>query len=426
MKLRYVHVPVSDMATAVAFYAGTLGMEEAWREGDGTVAYWTSDRSVQLMLDPCPRPAIRHPGCSVPGYGDPDGNVFCVYDQKDRGLARTAGSSRRSPSSRPGRGVSRGRRTPGTGTAMSPSAMLRPWSPPPKAAAMIDNDLPAPPGSPLVRGLTACLSSVTELPITALPRPADDAALTHAVAALKTWLAGRDFGMVPIAEPRSFQWAGYWIAVVDTEQGQAACVAFGTPPGIVLSPQDRTLLGRATADLPISSAYAVASLNPVVPPVPEAAALTGTVELIAVAPQAEAPMQLVEAVRALPGRGLEGDRYADDAGTFSPRGAQRPGYELTLFAAEVLDDLAAQGVPTDFVSTRRNVLTRDVDVNALVGRDFRIGEVRLRGLRYAEPCVHLDRLNGTPRLRALIHRGGLRADILEGGELRPGLPITTD
>lgn len=290
---------------------------------------------------------------------------------------------------------------------------------------MIDTDLPGAPGSPLVRGLAACLSSVTELPVEELPRPADDAPVLHAVAAGKTWLAGRDFGMVPIAEPRLFQWAGYWIAVVDTEQGHAACVAFGTPSGVVLSPQDPALLGQATAELPISSAYAVASLNSAVPPMPEAAQLSGTVEQIAIAPRAEAPMQLVDSARALPGRGLEGDRYADSAGTFSPRGANRPGYELTLFAAEVLDDLAAEGVPTDFASTRRNVLTRSVDVNALVGRDFRIGDVFLRGLRYAEPCVHLDRINGTPRLRPLIHRGGLRADILTGGELRPGLPITT-
>ena len=291
---------------------------------------------------------------------------------------------------------------------------------------MIDIVLPDHPGSPTVRGLAACLASVTELPLDVLPQPPADAPLTHAVAAWKTWLAGRGFGMVPIDDPRSFQWAGYWIAVVDTEQGQAACVAFGTPPGIVLSPQDSAMLGRATADLPITSAYAVASLNPVVPSAPAAVALSGTVEQIAIAPRAEAPMRLVESARALPGRGLQGDRYADSAGTFSPRGAHRPGYQLTLFAAEVLDDLAAEGVPTDFVSTRRNVLTRGVDVNALVGRDFRVGDVVLRGLRYAEPCIHLDRINGTPRLRALIHRGGLRADILAGGELRQGSPITAD
>ena len=292
---------------------------------------------------------------------------------------------------------------------------------------MIDTELPtAPSASALTRGFAACLASVTEVPVGELPLPAGD--LPQALGAWRTWLAGRGSGLVPIADPVRFQWPGWWIAVVEDPAGagaEVAVLAFGTPPGVVLSPQDPALLGRATAELPISSAYAVASLDPVVPPVQEAVALVGTVDRIAVAPQAEAPMRLVESARALAGRGLEGDRYADGAGTFSPRGADRPGYDLTLFAAEVLDDLAREGFPTDFASTRRNVLTRGVDVNALVGREFRIGDVRCRGLRLAEPCVHLDRVSGTPRLRPLIHRGGLRADILTGGELRAGLPITT-
>ena len=109
MELTYLHVPVADMAAAVAFYAETLGMEEAWREGEGTVAFWAPDRSVQLMLvqgghehgpmylvDDAVAWAAEHgdvpvrvprydiPGGSVAGYGDPDGNVFYVYDQEDR------------------------------------------------------------------------------------------------------------------------------------------------------------------------------------------------------------------------------------------------------------------------------------------------------------------------------------------------------
>ena len=137
-------------------------------------------------------------------------------------------------------------------------------------------------------------------------------------------------------------------------------------------------------------------------------------------------MQLVHRVRALAGRGLEGDRYADGAGTFSPRGAHRPGYELTLIAAEVVEELTARDAALDFASTRRNVLTRGIDVNALVGRDFRIGDVRCRGLRLAEPCAHLERLQGPGLLRPLIHRGGLRVDILTDGHIAQGSPITTE
>lgn len=202
-------------------------------------------------------------------------------------------------------------------------------------------------------------------------------------------------------------------------------LAFGTPPGVVLSPQDPTLLGLATADLDISDAYVVASLDPEVPPVQEGAPLSGVVERLAIAPLSEAPMQVVSHARALAGRGLEGDRYAEGAGTFSPRGAHRPGYELTLIAAEVVEGLTMRDASLDFASTRRNVLTRGIDVNALVGRDFTIGDVRCRGLRLAEPRAHLERLHGPGLLRPLIHRGGLRADILSDGPISQGTAIRT-
>ena len=254
---------------------------------------------------------------------------------------------------------------------------------------------------PLVRGLAACLSSVTEVPLAELP-DLEDVPVAHALGAWRSWLAGRGSGLVPIADARSFQWAGWWIGVVDGSdspladgpQRQVAVLAFGTPPGVVLSPQDPALLGRATADLDISSAYAVASLNPVLPRVEPATGLSGTVEQIAIAPAAEAPMQIVTSGRAFPGRGLEGDRYASNAGTFSPRAGHRPGYELTLIAAEVVEELTARDARLDFVSTRRNILTRGIDVNALVGHEFSIGDVRCRGRRLAEPCAHLERMPG--------------------------------
>jgi MOSC domain-containing protein YiiM len=134
-------------------------------------------------------------------------------------------------------------------------------------------------------------------------------------------------------------------------------------------------------------------------------------------------MQLLEAARARAGRGLEGDRYAVGAGTFSSRAGRQPGYDLTLIAAEVLDDLAAAGQGLDFADTRRNVLTRGIDVNALVGRTFRIGDVLCEGRRLCEPCAHLERLGRPGMLRPLIHRGGLRADVLTDGEIRTGAPI---
>jgi len=297
---------------------------------------------------------------------------------------------------------------------------------------VIDTELPsAPPASALTRGFAACLASVTEVPVAELPLP--DTELRQALGAWRTWLAEHGSGLVPIADPTRFQWAGWWIAIVQNPNGasgsqdepEVAALAFGTPPGIVLSPQTPILLGRATEDLPITAAYAVASLDPVLRPSPAPATsdLGGTVEGLAIAPAAEAPMQLLDTAQAYAGRGLDGDRYAAGAGTFTPRADRRPGYDLTLIAAEVLDELAAAGHAVDFAGSRRNVLTRGVDVNALVGSTFRIGEVLCRGRRLCEPCVHLDRLSGPGLLRPLIHRGGLRVDVLTDGEIRLGAPI---
>ena len=297
---------------------------------------------------------------------------------------------------------------------------------------MIHVDLPDGTASALVGGLAACLSSVTEVPLADLP-DVGDAPADHLLGAYRSWLAGRGYGLVPIHDPRTFQWAGWWLAVVDDSdspladgpQRQVAILTFGTPPGVVLSPQDHGLLGRATADLDISSAYAVASLDPVLPQPLAGPPLRGTVELLAIAPAAEAPMRLVPQARALAGRGLEGDRYASGAGTFSPRGARKPGCELTLIASEVVEELTARDAALDFVSTRRNVLTRGIDVNALVGRDFTIGDVRCRGLRLAEPCAHLERIAGPGLLRPLIHCGGVRVDILTNGTIHTGSTIVT-
>jgi hypothetical protein len=297
---------------------------------------------------------------------------------------------------------------------------------------VIDVELPpGPAAGALARGFAACLASVTEVPVTDLPRPDED--LAQALGAWRSWLAERGAGLVPIADPVRFQWAGWWIVVVGVPPGpvggrqadgaEVAVLAFGTPPGVVLSPQAPALLGRATADLRIREAYAVASLDPVLHRQPGEARLRGTVEGLAVASAAEAPMQLLEVAHVRAGRGFDGDRYAAGAGTFSPRAGRRPGYDLTLFAAEVLDEMAAAGQALDFAGTRRNVLTRGIDVNALVGRRFRIGDVLCEGRRLCEPCVHLDRLSGPGILRPLIHRGGLRADILTDGEIRLGAPV---
>jgi hypothetical protein len=136
------------------------------------------------------------------------------------------------------------------------------------------------------------------------------------------------------------------------------------------------------------------------------------VQAILTAPDAEQPLRRSDSVDAVAGRGLRGDRYHDGRGTF--RGPGR-GYELTLVEADVLDEL---GVPWE--DARRNIVTTGVALNGLVGRHFTIGDVVCVGRRLAEPCAHLERLSGPGLLRPLVHRAGLRADIVEGGAISVG------
>ena len=144
---------------------------------------------------------------------------------------------------------------------------------------------------------------------------------------------------------------------------------------------------------------------------------------IHIAPAAEAPALSVPEVRAVPGRGLEGDRYFAKAGTYSDRPGT--GRQVTLIESEAIEAVAREeGLRIEAGLTRRNVVTRGVSLNDLVGRAFTVGEVRLVGTRLCEPCAHMARLAGEPRvLPAFVHRGGLRADILTEGMIRVGDPI---
>jgi MOSC domain-containing protein YiiM len=111
-------------------------------------------------------------------------------------------------------------------------------------------------------------------------------------------------------------------------------------------------------------------------------------------------------------------------GTFTPTGGGGHGYDLTLIQVEVLDELVlAEDRRLGYAEARRNVVTRGVDLNALVGRRFRVGEAECFGQRLCEPCSHLERLTTKGVLRGLIHRGGLRADILTDGRIGVGAAI---
>lgn len=148
----------------------------------------------------------------------------------------------------------------------------------------------------------------------------------------------------------------------------------------------------------------------------------GRVVSINIAPEAAGPMQSLDEVMAVAGQGLEGDRYAKHEGTFSH--LKGTGREVTLIELESLQALAKEyGVELSLSDSRRNIVTEGVPLNHLVGRDFRVGSITLRGMRLCEPCAHMEKLTQKGALRGLIHRGGLRAEIIKGGTIHVGDPI---
>lgn len=147
----------------------------------------------------------------------------------------------------------------------------------------------------------------------------------------------------------------------------------------------------------------------------------GTVESIHVAPRAEELPHLVEAVDVVAGQGIEGDRYFRAAGDGTFHEQDKHGQDLTLIEAEAIEGLAADtGIELEPGEARRNVVTRGVALNDLVGRRFTVGEVEAVGNRLCDPCSHLEGLTRPGVLKGLVNRGGLRADVVRGGAIRVG------
>jgi len=148
----------------------------------------------------------------------------------------------------------------------------------------------------------------------------------------------------------------------------------------------------------------------------------GNVISIHIAAIAAAPMKTVAQVKAVAGQGLEGDRYANKLGTYSNDPGS--GRDVTLIEVEAIEALGREyQIALESSLARRNIVTRGVALNHLVEREFRVGAVLLRGTRLCEPCMHLEKLSQPGAMRGLIHRGGLRAEIIVGGIIRVGAAI---
>lgn len=151
----------------------------------------------------------------------------------------------------------------------------------------------------------------------------------------------------------------------------------------------------------------------------------GRVEAIHIAPAAGADTVAVDEVEAVAGRGLRGDRYFADEGTFSDTDGS--GKHLTLIEAEAIEAIEREAdIHLEPGEHRRNVTTRGVALNHLVDEEFVVGGVRCVGRRLCEPCSHLQSMTEDGVLRGLVHRGGLRADVLESGTLSVGDDVLTD
>ncbi|MGB3633833.1 MAG: MOSC domain-containing protein [Rubrobacteraceae bacterium] len=254
--------------------------------------------------------------------------------------------------------------------------------------------------------LTSCVAHVLGVSFSEVP---EDRGVC-----LRQWLAGRNLGFVPIEAANRFSWPGYFLG--RRRHSRTWATYFGVPPGIVFEPVRIDGPEELDAGFVLAPPDLLRAIGP-----STQTATPGIVELIAIAPEAETPMTVVHSAEAIEHRGLEGDRYARGEGTFSdPHGR---GYDLTLVESEALEELAAQGVNLEPAGARRNIVVRGVALDELIGKRFRVGGVECFGQRRCEPCAHLERLTKPGVLRGLVHRGGLRADVLSSGEIKTGDPI---
>lgn len=265
--------------------------------------------------------------------------------------------------------------------------------------------------------LTACVAHMLGVNFSEIP--ADEGAR------LNQWLAGRNLGLVPVEAPQSFEWPGRFLGL--RSESSTWAVFFGAPPGILYDPAAEsnsrfTEEPSKVSDVALEAAFVMAEHDPLRGiGLGRGSKKVGTVELISLAAEAEGSMTVVQSAEAVENRGLVGDRYERKAGTFSDPDGR--GYDLTLVEAEAIEEMEASGIELAPAEARRNLVVRGIALDDLIGRRFKVGEVECFGQRRCEPCAHLEKLTRPGVLRGLAHRGGLRADVLSGGEIQVGATV---
>ena len=257
----------------------------------------------------------------------------------------------------------------------------------------------------------ACLADILKTDASRVPPVIDGVGLDR----IGYWLAAQGLALISVRDPASFQWAGWWIARL--ADGDGYVVMAGTPSDLAWVPPG---VVAGTGKVVEGWVVAAPALD-----LPRRDARQGTVEAIFSFSASGAPGEVLTEAHLIAGVGIEGDRYALGTGHFSEKG--RWGQALTLIEVEAIEHLAIEHkVAMRAMDARRNVVTRGIDLNGLVGRRFRIGGILCQGSRLAEPCAWLQKTTPPGMLRGLVHRGGLRADILEGGTLRTGDAIVLE
>jgi MOSC domain-containing protein YiiM len=153
----------------------------------------------------------------------------------------------------------------------------------------------------------------------------------------------------------------------------------------------------------------------------EAFTLIGKVVSIYIAPLAGSQLETIEVAELRSGKGIAGDRYFQQQGTFSKQLESGADWEVTLIESEEIRNYnEAQSTDWHDGAFRRNIVTRDIRINDLVGRQISVGTALLEGIRLCEPCAYLGSMLGPEIVKGMAHRAGLRARILASGYVRPG------
>jgi MOSC domain-containing protein YiiM len=259
-------------------------------------------------------------------------------------------------------------------------------------------------------------ADVFGLPEGDVPAPLGD----RLVALMNDWLATRNWRFAYVRDPQTFAWPGSWIALAADERSPTSwrpVLMFGDPSGPLRDPlgdgQELEIL-HGLLPAPLDRRGQATDFSVAQDPKTQ----VGQVVALMTAPHAAAEALPHTAITARPG-GIDGDRYQDGTGTFSTN-PRRVGQDITLIEAEALEELEVRGISIAPEEARRNVVTRGIDLDALIGRHFRVGEALCLGQRRAEPCAHLQRLTTAGTLHGLVHRGGIRADVLEAGTISLG------